>query len=226
MTRILIVDDDLTLTRVTRTALEKEGHSVRHAPGAEEAMVELRRETPELVLLDVRMPGQSGFDFCRALRASPEWGTVPVIFLTSKDQEADKILGLELGGDDYITKPFSVGELLARIRAVLRRRGGDAAPETVLRGGPLTLDDAGHHVTIDGRSLDLPPKEFGLLKTLLQKNGRVLTRRALMETVWGQDYLDTTRTVDTHVKRLRAHLGPLGRCVETVEGLGYRWREP
>jgi DNA-binding response OmpR family regulator len=227
VTGLLLVDDDLSLSRVTRTALEKEGYAVRHAAGPEEAMVELRRELPALILLDVRMPGMSGFDLCRRIRETPAWAGIPVVFLTSKDQEADKILGLELGGDDYMTKPFSVGELLARVRAVLRRRKrGEDGPDERLTAGPLSLDTASRLVQVDGATLDLPPKEFGLLKAFLSKKGRVLSRRALMEIVWGQDYVETTRTVDTHVKRLRKNLGPYAACIETVEGAGYRWRDP
>jgi DNA-binding response OmpR family regulator len=226
-TKVLLVDDDLALSRVTRVALEKEGYAVRHAPGAEEAMAELRRDVPDVILLDVRMPGMNGFDLCRRVREEPDWAGVPVVFLTSKGQESDKILGLELGGDDYVTKPFSVGELLARVRAVLRRRRRETGPaEEVLSSGAVRLDLAGQIVQVDGRRLDLPPKEYGLLRMFLLKKGRVLTRQALMETVWGQDYMESTRTVDTHVKRLRAHLGKAGGLIETVEGSGYRWRDP
>jgi DNA-binding response OmpR family regulator len=223
-TSVLVVEDDSSLQRTIRQTLEGEGYVVRLASSAEDALLELRKAVPDLAVLDVRLPGMNGFDLCRKIRATPEWKALPVIFLTSKGEESSRILGLELGGDDYIVKPFSLMELAARVKAVLRRGRGDEKEE-VLQEGSLTLNAGERTVTVDGKTVRLRAKEFNLLRALVQRKGRFLSRSVLMDVVWGQDYSATTRTVDSHVYRLRKHLGSLGGCIQSVEKLGYKWEE-
>jgi DNA-binding response OmpR family regulator len=219
---LLIVDDDSAIRQTVGRLMENEGYRAVQASDAEEALVILRKEKPDLMILDVRMPGLDGFELCRKLRLDPAWKSLPVIFLTSKEEETSKVLGLELGGDDYITKPFGSLELLARVKTALRRRNKDDAEE-LLEGGALKIDLLRRQVTLSKKRLELPGKEFDLLCALLRRKGRVLSRRHLMESVWGADDELSTRTVDTHVYRLRRHLGPHGACVKSVENLGYKW---
>jgi DNA-binding response OmpR family regulator len=225
MSRILVVDDEPSLQKTVRRILEDAGHAVRQASDAEEGLAELRRETPDLLLLDVRLPGKDGFDLCKQLRNTPEWKDLAVIFLTSRDEEAHRVLGLELGGDDYMAKPFSAPELLARVKAVMRRRKPPAVAEEneSISDGGLSVDVAGHRVEADGKAIKLPAKEFQLLCLLARKKGRVLSRSFLMESVWNREHLDTSRTVDTHVYRLRKRLGPLGSRIVSVGTVGYKW---
>ena len=226
MTEILVVDDDFALQRMVRLVLEKEGHSVRTADSAEIALVELRKKVPDLLLLDVRMPGMSGFDLCRKLREDEAFKDLPVIFLTSKGEEPNRVLGLEIGGDDYIVKPFSAPELLARIKTVFRRIGkAEASPER-LTAGPIEADAGERLAFIDGKPMPLTSKEFDLLYLFLRKRRRALGRALIMEEVWQREYTGTTRTLDTHVNSLRRKLGPLGSCIQTVENTGYRWMDP
>jgi response regulator consisting of a cheY-like receiver domain and a winged-helix DNA-binding domain len=177
------------------------------------------------VLLDVMLPGMSGMEVCRKLR---EVSSVPIIMLTAKDSELDKVLGLELGADDYVTKPYSARELIARIRAVLRRRSAetDSATESVLQGGPVRMDIDRHVVTVNGEEISMPLKEFELLEILLRNVGRVMTRGQLIERVWGADYVGDTKTLDVHIKRLRSKIEPdssAPQYVVTVRGLGYKF---
>ena len=183
------------------------------------------REGADLVLLDVMLPGMSGMEVCRKLR---EVSSVPIIMLTAKDSELDKVLGLELGADDYVTKPYSARELIARIRAVLRRRSAetDSATESVLQGGPVRMDIDRHVVTVNGEEISMPLKEFELLEILLRNVGRVMTRGQLIERVWGADYVGDTKTLDVHIKRLRSKIEPdssAPQYVVTVRGLGYKF---
>jgi DNA-binding response OmpR family regulator len=225
MSELLLVDDDAVLQRMLKNLLEKEGHSVRTAGDAETALLELRTKVPHLMVLDVRLPGMSGFDLCLKMRAEPAFSGLPVIFLTSKGEEANRVLGLEIGGDDYVVKPFSPAELLARIKVALRRRGGTDGGE-VLKSGSLTVHTGERIATLDGKALALTPREFELLAYFLAKKRRALSRALITEDVWKQDYTGSTRTVDTHVQRLRSRLGALKGCVQTVENLGYRWVDP
>ncbi len=224
---ILVVDDDMALQRMVRHVLDKEGHDVRVADSAEAALVELRRKTPDFMILDVRMPGMSGFDLCRKIRQEKEFGSLPVIFLTSKADELNRVTGLEIGGDDYVVKPFSAPELLARIKAVTRRLNpGEGSAET-FRSGPLVVNASERTAEIDGRPMALTPKEFDLLRLFLEKKRKALTRAYLMERVWGGgEAAATSRTVDTHVKKIRKELGSLRDCLQTVERMGYRWVDP
>jgi two-component system, OmpR family, response regulator RegX3 len=223
--RILVVEDEEALADSVRYNLEREGYAVTVAPDGRRAIDRFHAETPSLVILDLMLPELSGLDVCRLIRAESE---VPIIMVTAKDSEADKVAGLELGADDYVTKPFSVRELVSRVRANLRRTRPAAIPpaEEILAAGPVTMDVARHEVTVRGEVVQLPPKEFELLEALLRRRGRLLTREFLIEEVWGADYYGDTRTLDVHVKRLRHKVEedphhPVH--VVTVRGLGYKF---
>jgi two-component system response regulator RegX3 len=224
VTRILVVEDEESFRDALSYMLRKEGFEVLLAETGPKALEEFDRHGADLVLLDLMLPGLSGTEVCRAIRArSP----VPVIMLTAKDSEVDKVVGLELGADDYVTKPYSTRELLARIRAVLRRHGEpeDLAPATV-EAGPVRLDVDRHVVSVSGAEVSMPLKEFELLELLLRNAGRVLTRGQLIDRVWGSDYVGDTKTLDVHVKRLRAKVEPepsSPRHIVTVRGLGYKF---
>jgi two-component system, OmpR family, response regulator RegX3 len=223
VTRLLVVEDEESFSDALSYMLRKEGFEVAVAPTGTDALDEFDRSGADLVLLDLMLPGLSGTEVCRQLRIR---SNVPVIMLTAKDSEIDKVVGLELGADDYVTKPFSSRELLARIKAVLRR-GTDTtevAP-AVLETGPVRMDVERHVVTVDGQSVRLPLKEFELLELLLRNAGRVLTRGQLIDRIWGADYVGDTKTLDVHVKRLRAKIEPdPARPIHllTVRGLGYK----
>jgi two-component system, OmpR family, response regulator ResD len=227
VSELLVVDDDHALQRMIRLTLEKEGHAVRTAPDAETGLAELRRKLPDLALLDVRLPGMSGFDLCRKIKEDAALKSLPIIFLTSKGEEPHRVAGLEMGADDYIVKPFSAPELLARIKTVLRRtRGGDAPAAEALTAGPLRLDRSERLASVAGKKLALTAKEFDLLSLLLSRKRKVLGRPLISDEVWEQEYTGTSRTIDTHVNSLRRKLGTLGKCIETVENAGYRWMDP
>jgi two-component system response regulator RegX3 len=224
MTRILVVEDEISFSDPLSYLLRKEGYEVSVAETGPDALEDFDRAGADLVLLDLMLPGLSGTEVCRALR---QRSNVPVIMLTAKDSEIDKVVGLELGADDYVTKPYSSRELLARIRAVLRRRQEpeDLLPST-LEAGPVRMDVERHVVTVAGRPTQLPLKEFELLEMLLRNAGRVLTRAQLIDRVWGSDYVGDTKTLDVHVKRLRAKIEPdpaEPRHIVTVRGLGYKF---
>jgi|SRR4051812_29395603 two-component system response regulator RegX3 len=223
--RILVVEDEEALADSVRYNLEREGYGVVVATDGRRALERFRTEPPALVILDLMLPELSGLDVCRMIRAESD---VPIIIVTAKDSEADKVTGLELGADDYVTKPFSVRELVSRVRANLRRTqppSGSGAEE-VLSGGPVRMDVARHEVVVDGETVAMPPKEFELLEAFLRRKGRLLTREFLIEEVWGPDYFGDTRTLDVHVKRLRRKLeaDPHGPAhLLTVRGLGYKF---
>jgi two-component system response regulator RegX3 len=224
VTRVLVVEDEESISDPLSYLLRQEGFEVAVATTGPDALAEFDRSGADIVLLDLMLPGLSGTEVCRALRAR---SSVPVIMLTARDSEIDKVVGLELGADDYVTKPFSARELVARVRAVLRRRGSE--PEEVspaaLEAGPVRMDVERHVVTVDGHSVQLPLKEFELLEMLLRNAGRVLTRGQLIDRVWGADYVGDTKTLDVHVKRLRAKIEPDPAAPQhllTVRGLGYK----
>lgn len=226
MTRILIVEDDPDIALSLRLKLEREGdYAVETAVDGADGLRAALGSPPDLILLDVNLPGMDGFEICRRLRKDPATASVPIIMLTARIDEADRVAGLEFGADDYISKPFSPKEAVARIRAVLRRSGRtDDAPEA-LADSPLRIDVAARVARVAERDLGLTRKEFDLLAELLRQRGRVLTRERLLETVWGYDYPGATRTVDVHVRRLRQKLGvPVDERIETVVGVGYRYR--
>jgi len=224
VTRILVVEDEESLSDPLSYMLRKEGFEVALAESGPAALEEFDRRGADLVLLDLMLPGLSGTEVCRALRSR---SAVPVIMLTAKDSEVDKVVGLELGADDYVTKPYSARELVARIRAVLRRHGepDDLVPAS-FEAGPVRLGVDRHVVSVGGEPVSMPLKEFELLELLLRNAGRVLTRGQLIDRVWGSDYVGDTKTLDVHVKRLRAKVEPdpgAPRHIVTVRGLGYKF---
>jgi DNA-binding response OmpR family regulator len=225
---ILVVDDEQTLRETLAEALESEGHRVVTAADGREALVQFRAERPYLVLLDLMLPELSGIEVCRIIRAE---SGVPIIMLTAKDAELDKVVGLELGADDYVTKPFSLRELTARIRAIFRRSEQSAvdAPPALIDLGKVQIDLAGHRLLRDGRPVPVKPKAFELLAFLVRHPGRIFTRDQLLEQVWGYDYAGETRTVDVHVHWLRSQIednpgSPV--LLHTVRGVGYGFRRP
>jgi two-component system response regulator RegX3 len=225
VTRILVVEDEESFSDPLSYLLRKEGFEVEVADDGPSALAEFDRTGADLVLLDLMLPGLPGTEVCRQLRLR---SNVPVIMLTAKDSEIDKVVGLELGADDYVTKPYSSRELVARIRAVLRR-GTDAEaahPSATIEAGPVRMDVDRHVVTVNGEQVPLPLKEFELLEMLLRNAGRVLTRMQLIDRVWGADYVGDTKTLDVHVKRLRGKIEPdpaMPRYLVTVRGLGYKY---
>lgn len=224
MTRILMVEDEEALSEPLAFLLGREGFQVQVVADGVSAVAEFERSGADLVLLDLMLPGQSGTEVCKQIRAT---SSVPIIMLTAKDSELDKVLGLELGADDYVTKPYSSRELIARIRAVLRRQGEteDLSSQTI-SAGPVRMDIARHVVTVQGQQIALPLKEFELLEILLRNAGRVMTRSQLIDRVWGADYVGDTKTLDVHVKRLRSKVEPdpsSPRYLLTVRGLGYKF---
>jgi two-component system, OmpR family, response regulator RegX3 len=225
-TRILVVEDEESLADSIRYNLEREGYSVSVAPDGRRGLERYRTDPPSLVILDLMLPEVSGLDVCRTIRSDSD---VPIIMVTAKDSEADKVAGLELGADDYVTKPFSMRELVSRVRANLRRTGPHVVPapaDEVLEGGPVRMDVARHEVAVREDAVSLPPKEFELLEAFLRRKGRLLTRDFLIEEVWGPDYFGDTRTLDVHVKRLRRKLEADPHQPDhllTVRGLGYKF---
>ena len=224
MTRVLVVEDEESYSDPLAYMLRKEGFDVALAATGPAAIEEFARNGADIVLLDLMLPGLPGTEVCRQIRQT---SSVPVIMVSAKDAEVDKVVGLELGADDYVTKPYSARELVARIRAVLRRRGevAEAPGEGVLEAGPVRMDVERHVVAVDGETVALPLKEFDLLEFLLRNAGRVLTRGQLIDRVWGADYVGDTKTLDVHVKRLRAKLEPdpaNPKYLLTVRGLGYK----
>ena len=226
MTKILLVEDEASLSEPLAYLLTKEGFDVTVADSGTTAMEIFNRTGADLVLLDLMLPGISGTEVCRQIRMT---SMVPIIMLTAKDTEVDKVVGLELGADDYVTKPYSARELVARIRAVLRRQGGgdeSLGAELQLTAGPVKMDIDRHIVTINNTVTPLPLKEFELLEYLIRNSGRVLTRVQLIDRVWGNDYFGDTKTLDVHIKRLRAKIevDPANPVyIQTVRGLGYKF---
>jgi len=226
--RILVVEDETSLADTVRYNLEREGYAVTVATDGRAALERFRAESPTLVILDLMLPEVSGLDVCRAIRAESH---VPIIMVTAKDSEADKVAGLELGADDYVTKPFSVRELVSRVRANLRRarpQPAEPAADEVLAGGHVRMDVARHEVTVGGETVSLPPKEFELLEMFLRRKSRLLTREYLIDQIWGPDYFGDTKTLDVHVKRLRRKIEedphhPVH--LVTVRGLGYKFAD-
>ncbi|TFV80898.1 response regulator transcription factor [Microbacterium sp. dk485] len=225
MSRVLIVEDEPDLADPLAYLLRREGYEVEIAGDGGHALTAFRERGADIVLLDLMLPGMPGTEVCRQLRATSR---VPIIMLTAKDSEVDIVVGLELGADDYVTKPYSARELLARMRAVLRRYAQDepSLDDRILTGGRVTLDIDRHAVAVDGTEINMPLKEFELLEVLMRNAGRVLTRGQLIDRVWGTDYFGDTKTLDVHVKRIRSRIesDPSDpRMLVTVRGLGYRF---
>ncbi|RFA07245.1 DNA-binding response regulator [Subtercola boreus] len=224
MIQILLVEDEIALSEPLAYLLQREGYAVTVAADGPNAIAEFNRGGVELVLLDLMIPGIPGTEVCREIRTKSQ---VPIIMLTAKDSEIDIVVGLELGADDYVTKPYSSRELLARIRAVMRRRSeSDELGEPVLEAGPVRMDVERHTVAVNGRDTPMPLKEFELLEMLLRNAGRVLTRGQLIDRVWGSDYFGDTKTLDVHIKRIRSKIETAPSepvLLVTVRGLGYRF---
>ncbi len=224
MTRVLVVEDEESFSDALSYMLRREGFEVAVAADGNEALASFDRTGADLVLLDVMLPGLSGTEVCRMLR---QRSNVPIIMVTARDSEVDKVVGLELGADDYVTKPFSSRELVARVRAVLRRGAeSDELLTAAVEAGPVRMDVDRHVVVVEGETIALPLKEFDLLELLLRNAGRVLTRGQLIDRVWGADYVGDTKTLDVHVKRLRSKIEPdpaNPKYLVTVRGLGYKF---
>lgn len=224
MTRIMVVEDEESFSEALSFMLKREGYEVEVASDGNEALEAFEQRGADLILLDLMLPGVSGLEVCRIIRTRSQ---VPIIMLTAKDGEIDKVVGLEIGADDYVTKPFSSRELLARVRSVLRRHGEpEELLSTTVEAGPVRMDVDRHVVTVRGEPVAMPLKEFDLLELLVRNAGRVLTRAQLIDRVWGADYVGDTKTLDVHVKRLRAKVEvEPGQPVHlvTVRGLGYKF---
>lgn len=228
MPTVLVVDDDQHIREVVQYALEREGFTVQMAADGKEGLARAEGGGIDLVILDILMPEMDGLEVCRRLRAA---GELPIIFLSSKGEEVDRIVGLELGGDDYLAKPFSPRELVARVKAVLRRQrghsGADAVEERSLNLGPVAMDPTRHCVTCHGEDVPLTVTEFAVLQALLRRPGQVMTRQVIVSQVYSPEHHMTERTIDTHIRRIRAKFNKLGfDPIETVFGLGYKAREP
>lgn len=219
---MLVVEDDRDIAELVAHHLDKAGYASEILRSGVEVMPAVRERPPALVVLDLMLPGRDGLDVCRSMRADPRTSAVPIIMLTARTDETDRVVGLEVGGDDYVTKPFSPKELVARVGAVLRRARRERPPRSLLRFGLLTVDTDRHVVTCDGRDVRLTAKEFLLLRYLIEHRGRVLSRDVLLTDVWGYRYTGGTRTVDVHVRRLREKLPLLARAIVTVKQFGYK----
>ena len=229
MATILVAEDEPDLNNLVRRHLEEEGHRVVQSFDGPSAVLSAQQAHPDLIILDWMLPRLDGLEVCRRIRRE---SIVPILMLTARAEEVDRVLGLEVGADDYVTKPFSIRELLARVRAMLRRveflrdAGASEGAPAVLEEGPLRIDEGRHVVRVDARAVELTPKEFDLLAFLVRNAGRAFGRDYLLEKVWGYEYSGFDRTVDTHVLRLRKKLGPVGDQIETVWGIGYRFSKP
>jgi len=223
MQRILVVDDEPDLLELIRFNLTAAGFRVDLATSGRAALASLRRSPPDLLLLDLMLPDIPGTELCRRVRSAPELAELPVIMLTAKAEEVDRIVGLELGADDYVTKPFSPRELALRVKAVLRRQASERESNSPLEHEDLRLEPDSYRCWLGEHDIPLTAKEFGLLRALMSRPGRVMTRDRLLSEVWGRDVTVTSRTIDTHLKRLREKLGNAGNLIETVRGVGYRF---
>lgn len=222
--RILVVDDEPDIVALVVYHLAKAGYRVSSAASGSDALAIARRERPSLIVLDLMLPGMSGFDVLEELRDDEQTAAMAVLMLTARKEEPDRIRGLELGADDYLTKPFSPQELVLRVGAILRRVGGSVGPNDVIQAGAIRIDRTAHLVTVNDEEIELTPTEFKLLLTLAERRGRVQARAHLLETVWEAAPDIQTRTVDMHIQRLRTKLHPAGDLIETVRGFGYRMK--
>ena len=223
--RILVVDDEPEAVELLEFNLKQAGYAVTTAGDGAEALKKARSQTPDLILLDVMLPEMDGFEICKTLRLDASTSQVPIIMLTAKAAEIDRVLGLELGADDYLTKPFSVRELLLRVKKILSRAQTDDKAKEQLRFGDLLIDLPRHVASWKNKAMDLTATEFKLLTVLAQRSGRVQSRDQLLRDVWEYDSLIDTRTVDTHMRRLREKIGPAAKHLDTVRGVGYRFIE-
>jgi two-component system phosphate regulon response regulator PhoB len=225
MAHVLVIEDDTGIREVLDYSLRQAGHEVELTASGADGLRLARAHAPDVVLLDLMLPDVSGTDVCRALKADPGTQSIPVMIVSARGEEIDRVVGFELGADDYVTKPFSVRELLLRMVAVLRRTTPHEQPPSLIQFGSLRIDRDAHRVWVNDEEVDLTAIEFKLLITLHERKNRVQTRASLLATAWGMSDDNGTRTVDTHVKRLREKLGPAAQYIETVRGVGYRFRE-
>jgi len=224
MSRILIIEDERDIAEAIEYNLKKEGFQVSKAYNGLDGLKIARQIIPDLILLDLMLPNMPGLEVCKILKKEPKTINIPIIILTAKGSETDKVVGLELGADDYITKPFSMRELLARIKTVLKRYGaGEAPPKSILKFPGLEIDADKHEVKTAGKLIELTAKEFELLQYLAQNKGRAITRERLLDAVWGIEVAIETRTVDVHVKKVREKLGKAGKYIQTLRGVGYKF---
>jgi two-component system phosphate regulon response regulator PhoB len=226
MKKVLVVEDERDLAELLAYNLEKEGYQVLLTGNGLEGLETARRELPDLVLLDLMLPGMMGTEVCSSLRHSEKTRAIPVLMLTARGDEIDRVVGFEMGADDYIVKPFSMRELMLRIRAIIRRSSQDSAGnDRQITAGPVVIDCSSHRVTVGGSEIELTSIEFKLLLYLAEHSGRVMKRELLLQDVWGYNFVGDTRTVDTHVTRLRNKLGEAGDMIKTVRGFGYKLEE-
>lgn len=225
MKPILIVEDEKDIVDLVAYHLKQAGFSTLTALDGPSGLERAKKERPGLVILDLMLPGMDGKDICRALKSNPLTQSIPILMLTARTEEVDRVIGFELGADDYVTKPFSPRELVLRVKAILRGKDGPAEGEKMIRIGDLLIDIDRHRVSVKNNPVQLTSTEFKLLVELASNRGRVQTRERLLDKVWGYTYEGYARTVDTHIRRLREKLGPLGDFIETIRGVGYRFRE-
>jgi DNA-binding response OmpR family regulator len=223
--QILIIEDDKHISKLVKYNAEKAGYDCTVAEDGEEALDILNKQGADLAILDIMLPKMDGFEVCRAIKQSAKLKHIPVIMLTAKGAEVDRVVGLELGADDYVVKPFSPRELMLRVKAILRRGKTEESPKDIIRRGGLVIDIPKHRVTVNNKEVELTPIEFKLLVTLIERTGRIQSRDKLLSDVWDMHSDVFTRTVDTHIKRLREKLGKMGGIIETERGLGYRCKE-
>lgn len=222
---IYIVEDERDIADLVEHYLKKDGFNSEAISDGQRALERIHRQPPDLLVLDLMLPGMDGLELCRILRSEPATKRLPIIMLTAKAEETDKIVGLEMGADDYLTKPFSPKELMARIRAVFRRNQPPEEAKAVLNYGKITLDGERHLVSVSRKAVELTAKEFGLLEYLLKRPGRVLSREQILNAVWGQDYYGGNRTVDVHIRHLRKKIPLLDAAILTVKSFGYKIKE-
>ena len=223
--KILIVEDDKNISNLVKYNLEKAGFDCLAAISGEDVLKMLKRQSVDLIVLDIMLPQMDGFEVCKHLKQNRELSQIPIIMLTAKGEEVDRIVGFELGADDYVVKPFSPRELVLRVKAILKRGKTGEEAKSILTASKLVVDIPRHKVAVDKETVELTPMEFRLLLTLMERRGRVQSRENLLNDVWGMTADVTTRTIDTHIKRLRQKLGSVGHLIETVRGLGYRFNE-
>ena len=220
--KVLVADDESDVLNLVCNNLKSAGFTPLQAEDGPSALEQAKAQLPALIVLDLMLPGMSGLEVCKALKAEPATKNIPILMLTAKAEEVDRILGFELGADDYMTKPFSPRELVLRVQSVLRRATAQPEKAEVLKLGDIVIDRTRHAVNVRGKELDLTATEFKLLSTLIERRGRVQSRDVLLNDVWGYESVIDTRTVDTHVRRLREKLGKAADCIETIRGFGYR----
>ncbi|MFA5117346.1 MAG: response regulator transcription factor [Candidatus Omnitrophota bacterium] len=223
--QILIIEDDKHIAKLVKYNAEKAGYDPTVVEDGEKALDVLTKQGADLIVLDIMLPKMDGFEVCRAIKQNTKLKDIPVIMLTAKGEEVDRIVGLELGADDYVVKPFSPRELMLRVKAILRRGKTEGSPKDIIRQGGLSIDIPKHKVTVNTKEIEFTPLEFKLLVTLVERTGRIQSREQLLSDVWDMHANVFTRTVDTHIKRLREKLGKIGDQIETVRGLGYRFQE-